>query len=181
MMHNFQYPQKQKVVTPPNVALTEVVVYKEKEYVVTNLNYQGSDCLRLIKLEDGVLSNEELTLSPSDVQRYTPPEFFPTKKDPITEVIKRGSPFLEKAEEIAKIVEEKNKSYGNSQDKSAEFFKLLYPHAILPDHYKNVLLMARMFDKMMRIANRQEGFQGEDAKADLLGYALLLATGDNKK
>ena len=85
--------------------------------------------------------------------------------------------FMTKAVQVAELVTEKNKAYGNSSESSVEFFKLLYPNGVPVEQYQNVLLFARMFDKLKRIANNQEGFQGEDAKQDLLGYALLLATG----
>lgn len=80
--------------------------------------------------------------------------------------------YKETAEEIGKLVEEKNKAYGNSFAKSEEMLKILYPEGIPEESYEDVLLLARIFDKMMRIANRKEAFD-EDPYRDIAGYGVL--------
>lgn len=77
--------------------------------------------------------------------------------------------------EVAALVEEKNAAYGNSHEKVADFFRLLYPNGIKPEQYGDSLTLARIFDKFMRIASGNEAFQQEDARKDIVGYALLLA------
>lgn len=83
--------------------------------------------------------------------------------------------FMKIAKEVAEIVAEKNKAYGNSHKTVADFFKLLYPSGIKPEQYQDALTLARIFDKFSRIASGNEAFQQEDARRDIVGYALLLA------
>jgi hypothetical protein len=80
--------------------------------------------------------------------------------------------YRETAEEIGKLVEEKNEAYGNSFAKSEEMLKILYPDGIPEDSYEDVLLLARIFDKMMRIANQKEAFD-ENPYKDIAGYGIL--------
>lgn len=74
--------------------------------------------------------------------------------------------------EIGALVDAKNKAYGNSFAVSGEFLKLLYPNGIAPEQYTDALLLVRMFDKMMRIANKKDAF-GESPYGDLAGYSIL--------
>jgi len=80
--------------------------------------------------------------------------------------------YTKTAEEIGELVEKKNEAYGNSFAKSEEMLKILYPDGIPEDSYEDVLLLARIFDKMMRIANRKEAFD-EDPYKDIAGYGIL--------
>lgn len=80
--------------------------------------------------------------------------------------------YSETAKEIGQLVEKKNEAYGNSFAKSEEMLKILYPDGIPEDSYEDVLLLARIFDKMMRIANRKEAFD-EDPYRDIAGYGIL--------
>jgi hypothetical protein len=75
-------------------------------------------------------------------------------------------------QDIGKLVQLKNESYGNSFERCGEFIKLLYPDGVKPDQYTDMLCLVRMFDKFMRIANRKDAF-GESPYADLVGYSLL--------
>jgi len=79
--------------------------------------------------------------------------------------------------EIGELVDEKNEAYGDSFSKSQEFLKILYPEGIQPKDYSDVLVLARIFDKMMRIANRKEAFD-ENPYKDIAGYGLLGTTLD---
>jgi hypothetical protein len=74
--------------------------------------------------------------------------------------------------EIAALVAEKNASYGSSFSSSGEFLRLLYPQGMRPEQYGDALLLVRMYDKAMRIANQPNAF-GESPWRDLMGYALL--------
>lgn len=82
--------------------------------------------------------------------------------------------------EVGKLVDVKNAAYGNSFQKSAEFFKLLYPDGIKPDQYTNVLLLARIFDKIVRITNDPYALD-EDAFRDIAGYGILGINGKKKR
>lgn len=68
--------------------------------------------------------------------------------------------------DIGKLVEEKNKAYGNSFKKSGEFLQLLYPSGIRPDQYQDVLSLVRIFDKQMRIATDKNAY-GENPYRDI--------------
>jgi len=83
-----------------------------------------------------------------------------------------GENYRETAEEIGQLVKEKNEAYGNSFAKSEEMLKILYPDGIPEDSYEDVLLLARIFDKMMRIANRKVAFD-ENPYKDIAGYGIL--------
>ena len=80
--------------------------------------------------------------------------------------------FEEIAIEIAQTLKEKDAAYGSAFDKAAKFFELLYPNGIKPEQYGDMLCLARMFDKQMRIANKKDAF-GESPYMDLIGYAIL--------
>lgn len=73
------------------------------------------------------------------------------------------------AQEIGKIVDEKNASYGDAINNVAEYLKIFFPDGIPVERYHVVGLFVRMFDKKMRIAQGHE----EDSWTDLLGYATL--------
>lgn len=80
--------------------------------------------------------------------------------------------FKDVGTEIGALVDAKNKAYGNSFAVSGEFLKLLYPNGIAPEQFTDALLLVRMFDKMMRIANKKDAF-GESPYGDLAGYSIL--------
>jgi hypothetical protein len=80
--------------------------------------------------------------------------------------------FVALAAEIGQLLVEKNQAYGSSFAKVGEFFKLLYPNGLRPEQYADALLMARIFDKMMRLATNAGAF-GESPYRDLAGYAIL--------
>ena len=79
--------------------------------------------------------------------------------------------FEEIAAEIGRVVTRKNKVYGNSFGKSSDFIRLLYPDGIRTDQYDDVLLLARIFDKLVRIATGAK--DEENPYMDLAGYAIL--------
>lgn len=77
------------------------------------------------------------------------------------------------AENIGRLVEKKNAAYGDAYGKSGEFLKLLYPDGVKPEQYKDMLAIIRVFDKLMRVANKKEAF-GENPWEDIAGYAILM-------
>lgn len=73
---------------------------------------------------------------------------------------------------IGKLVDVKNKAYGNSFSKSGELLKVLYPYGIAPEQYDDMLAIVRVIDKMFRIATNKDAF-GESPWGDIAGYAIL--------
>lgn len=74
--------------------------------------------------------------------------------------------------EIGRLVEEKNKAYGDAFKKSSDFLKILYPNGVTVDQYEDMLGTIRVFDKMMRIATSKNAF-GENPWKDITGYGIL--------
>lgn len=85
--------------------------------------------------------------------------------------------FQEIAEQIGKLVTEKNQAYGSSFKTSAVALRLLYPDGIQPKSYRDALLLVRVWDKMMRIATDKDAL-GESPWRDIAGYGILGASTD---
>jgi hypothetical protein len=79
--------------------------------------------------------------------------------------------------ELTDLVVEKNQAYGSSFEKTGDFLRLLYPAGVAPEQLGDALLLARIFDKCMRIAHRKHAF-GESPYRDIAGYGLLGAAKD---
>ena len=88
--------------------------------------------------------------------------------------------YQEIATNIGKLVDEKNKAYGNSFHQTGEFLRLLYPDGINPEQYADALCLVRIWDKMKRIATSRD-FLGENPYEDICGYSLLGTTINRKK
>jgi hypothetical protein len=82
--------------------------------------------------------------------------------------------------DIGKLVAEKNKAYGDSFNKCAEFLKLLYPNGVKPEQYGDMLALVRVFDKQMRIATDKDAL-GENPWQDCAGYAILAMARDRRE
>jgi hypothetical protein len=92
---------------------------------------------------------------------------------------KTDGKFEKFASEIGKVVDQKNRAYGNSFAEAGEFLKILYPSGIPLESYNDALTLTRIFDKLKRIATNNDPF-GEDPFFDIAGYAILGAY-NNKK
>jgi hypothetical protein len=79
-------------------------------------------------------------------------------------------------EAVGKLVDEKNKAYGDSFNKAGDFLKILYPNGVQPEQYKDMLAIVRVFDKQMRIATNKDAF-GENPWNDITGYGILMSEG----
>ncbi len=75
-------------------------------------------------------------------------------------------------QQIGKLVDQKNKSYGDSFHKAADFLRLLFPNGVPVEKYGDMLCLVRIFDKQMRIATDPHAF-GESPYQDIAGYGLL--------
>lgn len=77
-------------------------------------------------------------------------------------------------QKIGQLVDEKNAAYGDAFHKCGEFLKILHPDGVKPEQYTDMLAIMRIFDKMMRIANKKNAF-GENPWQDIAGYGILMS------
>jgi hypothetical protein len=80
--------------------------------------------------------------------------------------------YREKGAEIGKLVDEKQRAYGDSFGKAGNVLRELYPDGIRPEQYDDMLAVARILDKLFRIASDKHAF-GESPYSDIAGYGLL--------
>ena len=80
---------------------------------------------------------------------------------------------------IGRLVNHKQAAYGDSFGKAHKILLELYPDGIKPEAYHDVLTMARIIDKLFRIATKKDAF-GENPYQDIAGYAVL-ATGKHER
>jgi len=76
------------------------------------------------------------------------------------------------AEEIGKLVSEKNTAYGSSFAESHKILEVLYPNGIAPHQFTDALAIIRVIDKLFRIATAKDAF-GESPWQDIAGYGIL--------
>lgn len=76
------------------------------------------------------------------------------------------------AKEIGDIVLLKNIAYGNAINDTEGFLKLLFPNGISVEKYYHMGLLIRIWDKLKRIATKEDAF-GESPYMDIAGYAIL--------
>lgn len=74
--------------------------------------------------------------------------------------------------EIGREVSKKQLAYGDSFGKAGNVLRELFPNGITPEQYDLVLTMARVLDKLFRIATNNDPY-GESPWADVVGYGLL--------
>lgn len=92
----------------------------------------------------------------------------------------RGEKYKRIAMDIGALVDAKNEAYGNSFSECQEFLNFLYPQGVPPDHFKNLLAIVRIWDKIKRIVTHNDAF-GENPWRDIAGYAILMcAMEDNE-
>ncbi|WP_424356556.1 hypothetical protein [Methanocella sp. MCL-LM] len=84
---------------------------------------------------------------------------------------------LRVAREIGELTVEKNEAYGDSFARSSEILRVLYPEGVRPEQYQDLLGVARLIDKMFRIATRKNAF-GESPWRDICGYGLIAAASE---
>jgi hypothetical protein len=80
---------------------------------------------------------------------------------------------------IGNLVDSKQKAYGDSFGQSEQFLRLLWPDGIPVSSYGDVLTIARIWDKLKRIATDQDAY-GESPYGDIVGYGLLGLSRDKK-
>lgn len=88
--------------------------------------------------------------------------------------------YEQQAEEIGKLVAEKNAAYGSAFAEAHQILKVLFPNGIKPEQYTDALAVIRVIDKLFRIANAKDAF-GETPWRDIAGYAILGVANDAQK
>ena len=88
--------------------------------------------------------------------------------------------YEEKAEQIGKLVAEKNAAYGSSFAQSHQILTVLYPNGIKPEQFTDALAIIRVIDKLFRIATAKDAF-GESPWQDIAGYGILGAVNGEQK
>jgi len=83
------------------------------------------------------------------------------------------------ARDIASMVKEKNRGYGNAFQKVSHILSILFPNGIPTSKYHDVAVLVRVLDKICRIATANDKDVKKDAWLDITGYGLLrLSEGD---
>jgi hypothetical protein len=85
-----------------------------------------------------------------------------------------GAPscFADLGAEIGRLVEEKQRAYGDSYGRSGAVMRILYPDGIRPEQMDDALAVVRVLDKLFRIATDRDAL-GESPWRDIAGYGLL--------
>ena len=82
------------------------------------------------------------------------------------------SNFAEIGAEVGKLVSDKQRAYGDSFGRSGECLRQMFPQGIKPHQYDDLLTIARILDKLFRIASDPTAFD-ENPYQDIVGYGLL--------
>tara|TARA_R110000787_G_scaffold120959_1_gene231851 strand:- start:10 stop:309 length:300 start_codon:yes stop_codon:yes gene_type:complete len=80
--------------------------------------------------------------------------------------------FAEIGDKVGKLVSDKQLAYGDSFGRSGECLRQMFPEGIKPEQYDDLLTIARILDKLFRIANNPSAFD-ENPYQDIVGYGLL--------
>jgi hypothetical protein len=78
--------------------------------------------------------------------------------------------------DVGTLVNEKQQQYGDSAGRSGQILFILYPDGVFPYQYDDMLLTARVLDKLSRISQRKadgKDLGGESPWKDITGYGLL--------
>jgi hypothetical protein len=78
------------------------------------------------------------------------------------------------AAEIGRLVDTKQKAYGDSFGRSGGIVAILYPGGISAGQMDDALTIIRIIDKLFRIATDRDAL-GESPWRDIAGYAILAA------
>jgi hypothetical protein len=84
----------------------------------------------------------------------------------------REKEYIRIGTEIGELVGRKQTAYGDSFARSGECLRQMYPNGIKPEQYDDLLTIARILDKLFRIANDPTAFE-ENPYTDVTGYGLL--------
>ena len=73
---------------------------------------------------------------------------------------------------VGELVSAKQRAYGDAFGRSGECLRQMFPNGIKPEQYDDLLTIARILDKLFRIANDKNAFD-ECPWTDIAGYSLL--------
>lgn len=82
--------------------------------------------------------------------------------------------------ELGRLVEEKQKAYGDAFGKSGAVMAILYPSGIQAEALNDALTVVRIVDKLFRVATDKDAL-GESPFRDIAGYALLSVRRDTER
>ena len=80
--------------------------------------------------------------------------------------------FLLLGTQVGAIVQDKNNAYGDSFSTAGDALRLLYPQGVTLAQLDDALVLARVWDKLSRVARANDP-SGESPWLDIAGYALL--------
>ena len=80
--------------------------------------------------------------------------------------------FSELGGTVGELVHDKQLAYGDSFGRSGECLRQMFPKGIDINQYDDLLTIARILDKLFRLANDPRAFN-ENPYQDIVGYALL--------
>jgi len=80
--------------------------------------------------------------------------------------------FSELGDAVGDLVHDKQRAYGDSFGRSGECLRQMFPEGINTDQYDDLLTIARILDKLFRLANDPSAFD-ENPYQDIVGYGLL--------
>lgn len=86
--------------------------------------------------------------------------------------------FEKVGQDIGKLVDKKNSQYGSAFEKVDQIMAILYPNGISVPQLKNASILVRILDKVVRVANGNQG--EENAFNDLAGYGILMSAEPKK-
>ena len=80
--------------------------------------------------------------------------------------------FSQLGDAVGDLVHDKQRAYGDSFGRSGECLRQMFPEGINTHQYDDLLTIARILDKLFRLANDPSAFD-ENPYRDIVGYALL--------
>ena len=80
--------------------------------------------------------------------------------------------YVELGKSLGELITEKQKAYGDSFHKSGEILKILFPKGVKEEQFVDLLAIARITDKLFRIAT-DPTYGAESPWRDIAGYSLL--------
>ena len=88
--------------------------------------------------------------------------------------------YVDLGKQVGILVGEKQEAYGDSFGRSGAVLRQMFPDGIKPEQSRDLLTIARILDKLFRLANNPGAFD-ESPYRDICGYALLGINRHNQK
>ncbi len=82
-------------------------------------------------------------------------------------------------QQIGELVAKKNIAYGDAFNRVGDVMRIIYPDGISLEQMDDAFPVARIVDKLLRIANDRDAF-GENPYEDIAGYGILGAGREGK-